>query len=327
MISRRSLFDMPENHEAVVPVRTYPIRAVSQLTGISIDLLRVWERRYQAVRPSRSGRGRVYLDSDVRRLDLLRRLVDAGHAIGTIAGLADRELDSLAEAQEAMRLEDGRHPGVAHRPGRTDLSILKNAIENFDGETLDREMARLATLMGPTALVRDVVQPVMCWVGEQWEAGSIGIAQEHIASMSLRNMLGSLVRVYSRSRSGPPVVFATPTGQNHEFGILCAALMAVGGGLTAVYLGTDVPADDIVRTANARRASAVVLGVAVANPEHDAAAAVSAVALGVAEGVEVWVGGCQDGALRERLRGIRATYIGDFDELERHLVRIGADCS
>ena len=175
---------MIDRDQAETLVRTYPIRAVSQLTGISVDLLRVWERRYQAVRPSRSSRGRVYLDSDVRRLELLRRLVDAGHAIGTIASLADRELDSLAEAKGAVGLEAGRQPGVARRPMRADLSILKNAVENFDGESLDREMARLATLMGPTALVRDVVQPVMCWVGEQWEAGSIGIAQEHIASMS-----------------------------------------------------------------------------------------------------------------------------------------------
>lgn len=318
---------MADVMEDGTPVRTYPIRAVSQLTGISVDLLRVWERRYQAVRPSRSGRGRVYLDEDVRRLDLLRRLVDAGHAIGTIACLADRELNALVEAQLAMGQQAGRRPRDARRPIRADLSILKNAVENFDGETLDREMARLATLMGPTALVRDVVQPVMCWVGEQWKAGSIGIAQEHIASMSLRNLLGSLVRAYSRSRSGPPVVFATPTGQYHEFGILCAALMAVGGGLSAVYLGTDVPADDILRTANAKGARAVVLGVAVENPEHDAVAAVSAVAQGVTGGVEVWVGGCQDEAVRERLRETHATYVMDFDELERHLVRVGADCS
>lgn len=318
---------MTDRDQPGEPVRTYPIRAVSQLTGISVDLLRVWERRYQAVQPSRGGRGRVYLDSDVCRLNLLRRLVDAGHAIGTIAGLSDRELDALADAQDAIGQRAGRVPGVARRPIRADLSVLKNAVQNYDGETLDREMARLAALMGPTALVRDVVQPVMCWVGEQWEAGSIGIAQEHIASMSLRNLLGSLVRSYSRSRSGPSVVFATPTGQYHEFGILCAALIAVGGGLSAVYLGTDVPADDIVRTANAKSACAVVLGVAVANPEHDAASAVSTVAQGVGDGVEVWVGGCQNEALRARLREFRATYVGDFDELERHLVRIGADCS
>ncbi|MCX6620756.1 MAG: MerR family transcriptional regulator, partial [Acidobacteria bacterium] len=57
----------------------YPIRAVAKLTGIPVDTLRAWERRYRAVTPDRSARGRLYSDAEVRRLLLLRTAVDGGH--------------------------------------------------------------------------------------------------------------------------------------------------------------------------------------------------------------------------------------------------------
>ena len=66
----------------------YRIGAVSRLTGISADTLRIWQRRYAAVRPQRSPRGgRLYSPGDVARLRLVKQLVDAGEAIGEVASL------------------------------------------------------------------------------------------------------------------------------------------------------------------------------------------------------------------------------------------------
>ncbi len=74
---------------------TYRIGAVSRLTGISAETLRMWERRYSVVKPSRSGgRNRLYTHDDIGRLALLKRLVDAGDSIGSVAHLT---LDQLQE--------------------------------------------------------------------------------------------------------------------------------------------------------------------------------------------------------------------------------------
>ena len=73
----------------------YPIRAAASLTGLSIDTLRAWERRYQAVTPNRGKRGRAYGEGHIRRLILLRDAVVRGHAIGQVAGLEDGELEKL----------------------------------------------------------------------------------------------------------------------------------------------------------------------------------------------------------------------------------------
>ncbi len=111
----------------------YPIRAAAILTGLSIDTLRAWERRYQAVTPIRGERGRVYGEGHIRRLILLRDAVSRGHAIGQVAGLEDSALEKLlvglVPAAKAPELDRTEHP-VSDA-----LLPVVAAIESFDYAT------------------------------------------------------------------------------------------------------------------------------------------------------------------------------------------------
>ena len=83
----------------------YSIGVVSKLTGIHPETLRMWERRYQVVRPGRSeGRSRRYSDDDIRRLSLIKTLVDAGHQISTIAPMAMAQLQKRLNATSPQAL-------------------------------------------------------------------------------------------------------------------------------------------------------------------------------------------------------------------------------
>lgn len=81
----------------------YRIGAVSRLTGISPDTLRIWERRYEIVDPQRTPKGgRLYSQQDVTRLTMIKTLVDQGYAISTVANLSVDELNRrLNSAQPA----------------------------------------------------------------------------------------------------------------------------------------------------------------------------------------------------------------------------------
>jgi len=77
----------------------YKIGAVSRITGIGSETLRAWERRYNAVIPSRTDSGdRNYSREDVAKLLLLKSLVDSGISIGTIAGLNTEQLKERVES-------------------------------------------------------------------------------------------------------------------------------------------------------------------------------------------------------------------------------------
>lgn len=103
---------MSEDH--IETPQGYRIGAVSRLTGIPADTLRVWERRYSVVSPARSGsRSRLYATEDITRLTLIKRLVDRGDAISRVAALSTEEL------RERLR-GDLRHraDGAQMRPCR-----------------------------------------------------------------------------------------------------------------------------------------------------------------------------------------------------------------
>ncbi len=91
----------------------YRSGAVARLTGIPVETLRVWERRYKVVGPHQSATGRrQYTPEEVTRLSVIKRLVDAGYAIGSIARL---DVDQL----QSMLQQASRAPMRALRPPTT----------------------------------------------------------------------------------------------------------------------------------------------------------------------------------------------------------------
>jgi DNA-binding transcriptional MerR regulator len=86
----------------------YPIGVVSRLTGVRPTTLRIWERRYGLVRPSRSeGKSRLYSEDDLRRLTLVKALVDAGHQISLLAPMTIEELRHRLEGTTARTIKPG----------------------------------------------------------------------------------------------------------------------------------------------------------------------------------------------------------------------------
>jgi DNA-binding transcriptional MerR regulator/methylmalonyl-CoA mutase cobalamin-binding subunit len=306
----------------------YPIRAVSKLTGISIDTLRAWERRYQAVTPQRDESRRLYTEADVQRLNLLSAAVEKGHSIGRLATLSDEELQSLitssaavANGIEPVKSTPPQEPPPAQRSA--ERSVME-AIERMDYAEAERELSLLAALLPPRELVHSLALPLMRQVGKAWHEGRLSIAQEHMTSALLRNLLGALIPLYRRSSPASKLLFATPSGEHHEFGILVSAMLAAGGGLGIVYLGANLPAEEIVNAAQKTAPQAVVLGFIGANGAKAAMEELQKVTQKLPAQTELWVGGTRGEALVKEVKQTRALLMEDFEMLEQHLVRLGA---
>ena len=174
----------------------YPIGAASRLTGIGIDTLRAWERRYGAVTPVRDDRrGRMYTAADVTRLRLLNGAVGQGHSIGRLARLSNDQLRDLCAAAGAVAV-----PAVHPTQGTSlDTATLEAALHTYpDAAGIEQEIARLASVLRPLDLLRDVLMPVLVQVGDDWHRGRTRIAQEHLMSSAVRHFLGLFLRLHTR---------------------------------------------------------------------------------------------------------------------------------
>ena len=282
-------------------VAHYPIRAVARLTGLSVDTLRAWERRYAAVVPVRGQRGRVYSDADVARLRQLSALVGKGHAIGQIASLPDAALRRLQATAES----------TAPTSTIVDLTPIRDAMKTYDRPAIEGILNRHAIVLPPGTLIFSVLLPIMKDLGERWESGAIRPAQEHLVSAAIRGVLGSLLRTLPNSPRARTLVFATAAGERHELGLLCAAVLAAARGINVVYLGPDLPASDIAHAATIAEAHTLLIAATQAAVDPADLRALS----GVPPHVEIWAGGAQAAALRAAI-GSRARQIDSLEEFE-----------
>jgi len=303
----------------------YPIRAAAKLTGISLDTLRAWERRYNAVTPARTGSGRLYDERAIRRLLLLKSAVESGRAISQVASLPDAELEELERNARSFSAKP-----ESHSPTEPAISVLRpllNAIGAYDYAATNNELGRLALLLSPTELVHQVVLPLMRLTGENWEKGVFQIAQEHMLSACVRNLLGGLVRVQKNGHGARRMLFTTPPGELHEFGILAAAMLAVGQDFQAAYLGPNLPAREVLRAVAESDPQAVVLGVMKTNATPAVVDDVRQLAAQLPLSCELWLGGSgastvSDGLMRDGLLALQ-----DLRHFERHLIRLKATSS
>jgi methanogenic corrinoid protein MtbC1 len=286
----------------------YPIRAVAKITGLSLDTLRAWERRYQAVTPEHTERGREYGPEHIERLMLLNRLNQNGHAIGRIASLSDDELRGL----------------LAGSPEETAPSIdltgpVMKAIESFDAARASDELSRLAAVLTPRDLVYQVAVPLMKETGSRWHRGTLAIAQEHLVSQLLRNLLGGMMRLFRPQGGATKMVLATPSGETHEFGILAAAMLASLAGLEPVYLGPDLPAGEIAEAA--RRTGARIVSIGATMGSEGLAQELRTLVESMPEEAELWLGGAAIGAMGPVESGPRVVHVKDLPSFENECRR------
>jgi methanogenic corrinoid protein MtbC1 len=144
-----------------------------------------------------------------------------------------------------------------------------------------------------------------------------------MVSASLRNLLGSLVRVQAPRDGRAGLVFATPPGERHELGITAAAMLAAAGGLGVVYLGSDLPTGDVLEAVRRTGARAVVLALTRTELGPSALEAVRSVVDGIPAGVDVYVGGAAAEARPDEVRQAGAILIPTFEALEQAYRALG----
>ncbi len=247
------------------------ISVVSRRTGLTQHVIRVWERRYSAVVPFRTKTNRrLYSEDDISRLLLLQEAIKLGHSIGNIAQLPEEALQEL--------LRQGRKP-VAHarRNGveefatepcapETCLETCKVAVAQMDGAGLDAALMRAHRGLSLPDLISAVVTPLLVWVGVCWKDGSLRIAHEHFVSNGVRHFLANVRNAYGNNDVAPAMVFTTLQGSLHELGALMASIVAAAEGWNDLYLGPNLPIEEIANTVELSQARA--LGLSMIYPHH-----------------------------------------------------------
>ena len=303
------------------PPLGHPVQVVVRRTGLSPDVLRVWERRHGAVSPSRSaGRQRLYTDADIARLSLLGQLTRRGHRIGELANLPEDELRLLIRQDAESQLEPER--AAASSAQAEQLAEALDCIERLDAAGLERVLLRTAVTLGAERYLDGLVFPLLRRIGERWSLGEFRTPHEHLATTVVRQSLTEcLARLPSRP-DAPVALFTTPAGHHHELGALAAAIAGAGRGWRIVYLGADVPAEDIASAALECAARVVGLSVACDVDPAATAAQIQLVARSLSDGTTLVVGGHGVSALEKNLAALGVLLLKDMTSFQALLAEL-----
>jgi DNA-binding transcriptional MerR regulator/methylmalonyl-CoA mutase cobalamin-binding subunit len=295
----------------------YSIKAVSQASGLSIETLRAWERRYQIVTPVRDDNGRrAYQPDDVIRLRKLREATEMGHPISRLARLGESELDQILGAAA------GGSPVAS--PQQNLSAQIVAAAADYRPEDCDRVLATALALLPVSQVVNDVLAPALVEVGERWHRGQFSIAQERIVSSAVRRQLSSVLDTYSRIATGPRMVLSTPTGERHELGIMMCALLAASRNVRCHYLGVDLPAEDLATYATRVKADVIALSLITSENRASAVAELARLAELLPVQIELWAGGMALAQIASRELPARLKALGDLGAFEREITLLAA---
>ena len=251
----------------------YTIKEAAARTGLTVPVLRAWERRYGVVSPTRTPGGyRVYDEAALGRLRAMRRLMDDGWtASAAAAAVVAGTVESVAAAEQPSSRSRGRDididVDVEHR--------LVDAAATLDSPRIESALDDMFAAGSYERVVEDHVLPALRALGDAWASGRLPVAGEHVASNAIQRRLAA---AFQASGPGPaavrPVLVGMPPGARHELGGLIFATAARRTGLPIVYLGADLPLADWVAAVERTNARGVVIG-ALMNADGAAARSVA----------------------------------------------------
>jgi len=217
-----------------------PISVAARRVGLSVDTLRVWQRRY-GLGPSRTSQGghRRYGEADLRRLlaavHLLRSGIPAGEAARAVLASTPDRAGTRDVADASLRLPTGLHPGT-HQ--------LATAARDLDGPGVRRILGVELAARGVVATWEGLLRPLLCAIGEQWERVPYTVAVEHLVSHIATAALAAPMSPRAAPTRGGrrPVLLMCVPDEQHELPLTALAAALGEQGVPATVLGAGTPA-------------------------------------------------------------------------------------
>jgi len=272
------------------------ISAVERETGLSKDVLRMWERRYTFPKPGRDENGeRQYSVGEVGKLRAIKRLMDIGMRPGKIIALSSDELGALA----ASRV--GRTRDIAQPALESDVLAL---LKTHDVTGLQHALATLLMREGLQTFVRDTITPLNRAVGDAWMRGELQVFEEHLYTEQLQAALRTAINAFPRQSGMPRVLLTTFPNEQHGLGLLMVEALLVPEGVQCISLGAQTPQDDIRRAALAHKAHIVALSFSAAFPVRQATDGLASLRRQLPPTIQMWAGGEMTRRVRKTLPGV-----------------------
>ncbi len=233
-------------------MESYQINDLERLTGIKAHTIRIWEKRYGLITPSRTETNRrFYDDEQVRRLLNVTTLLSYGHKISKIAALSNEEVCTLIEKETPDPVNAHVYTGY--------VNDLVTCMLAFDEPGFEKIFSAAVLRLGMYETMLRVVYPFLQKTGVLWSVNKAAPVQEHFASSIIRRKLMAVVdALLPTTKKNKRFLLFLPPDEWHDIGLLFANYVVRAGGLDTIYLGQNVPAENLPKVVEAVKPAAML---------------------------------------------------------------------
>lgn len=238
----------------------YNLKAVVRDTGLKPDTIRAWERRYGLPEPERTQSGhRLYSQNDINMLKWLVARQTEGMSISRAVELWRQRIPEVTQPETpAAAYELHEVAPASNTLEQLRMKWLAACLE-FDEQRADQILTQCFALFPVETVCQEILQAGLAAIGEGWYQGTITVQQEHFVSSLVTRRVETLIATTPPPTLASRILIGCPPAEHHSFAAILLTLLMRRRGWDVVFLGADVPLDDLITTVRAVRPQLVVL--------------------------------------------------------------------
>ena len=242
----------------------YNLNLIVQETGLKADTIRAWERRYGLPQPSRTEGGhRLYSEFDLQTLNWLAARQKEGLRISQAADYWHELIDS---GEDPLRSgPEPSLPAISSQSSGTDETLDQLQDQwleycfSFDETNSDQILSQAFAQYPVHTVCAELILPGLKKVGELWYQGEISVQQEHFTAEIASRKLQALISAAPNPVHKQIILFGNPPGEHHTIGLLMMALLLKNRGWPIIYLGGNVPREDLLSTVTGSKVDLAIM--------------------------------------------------------------------
>lgn len=229
---------------------SYSISDLEEYSGIKAHTIRVWEQRYNALKPHRTDGNTRYYDNDqLRRLLNIVSLMGSDFKTSELCTMSDAALNELLDKRLNLSIaSDNVYEYFISQ-------ILASGIE-FDEAYFEKLFSNCILRFGLKGTYINVIYPLLIRAGLLWSKNSLAVGSEHFISNLIRQKISAAIDSLppAKSHENSWLLFL-PSNEFHELSILFSNYLIRQAGKKVIYLGANVPFESLKSTVNETKPS------------------------------------------------------------------------
>jgi len=217
-------------------MNSFTIRDLENLSGIKAHTIRIWEKRYNFLKPKRSGTNiRYYSSAELKTLLNYALLNKNGYKISLIVEMTS---ETISEKVLSLTSFEARHERL--------INAMLNAMVELDAKTFEEIVDEYVAESGIPESIKHLLFPFLQRIGILWMTDHVRVAQEHLVSNIIRQkLIKGIEDINIKYTNNNTIVLFLPDGEYHELGLLYVYYILKTKGIHTIYLGADVPVEEL----------------------------------------------------------------------------------